>query len=150
MAATHPTTAGPAARLNHPDTQRAFDKAKFLVAAYGALSAAALVTVAVLALTGHTVTPFMWGRSAGVLASAAVFYWLTVLAARGARWAYLRVRILSVIMPLAIIAVDMIPGICPTWFAMVQATCALPLVVAAFISNGSGLRAAFPRGSRGA
>lgn len=95
--------------------------------AYGALSTAVLVTVAVLALTGHTVTSFMWGRSAGVLASAVVFYWLTVLAARGARWACLRVRILSVIMPLVIIAVDTAPGICPTWFAMVQATCALPL-----------------------
>ncbi|MFD0168862.1 hypothetical protein ACFVJH_32680 [Streptomyces decoyicus] len=53
-------------------------------------------------------------------------------------------------MPLAIIAVDMIPGICPTWFAMVQAACALPLAAAAFISNGSGLRAAFPKRSQGA
>ncbi|CAM5654553.1 Integral membrane protein OS=Streptomyces rimosus subsp. rimosus (strain ATCC / DSM 40260 /JCM 4667 / NRRL 2234) OX=1265868 GN=SRIM_034160 PE=4 SV=1 [Streptomyces rimosus subsp. rimosus] len=35
---------------------------------------AVLLTVVVLAATGHEVTSFMWGRSAGVLASAAVTY----------------------------------------------------------------------------
>ncbi len=144
METTNHTTAE-AAHLNHPRTQRAFGKAKTLVAAYGALSAAVLITVAILAISGRTVTSFMWGRSAGVLASAAVIYWLTVLASRGARWAYLRVRIISVIMPFVIIAVDMFPGICPAWFAMMQAACALALAAAAFISNGSTLRAAFPR-----
>ncbi|MFI7101098.1 hypothetical protein ACIBK8_17200 [Streptomyces sp. NPDC050161] len=129
--------------LSRPGTQRAFGKAKMLIAVYGALSTAVLITVAVLALTGHPVTSFLWGRSAGVLASAAVTYWLTVLAARGARWAHQRVRIISVVMPLAIVAVDLIPGICPAWFAAAQAACALPLVAAAFLVNGSILRAAF-------
>ncbi|MBB5776631.1 hypothetical protein [Nonomuraea jabiensis] len=122
-----------------------FGKVKILVAAYGALSAAVLATVAVLAIGDQTVTSFMWGRSAGVLASAAVTYWLTVLAARGARWAYLRVRVISIVMPVAIVAVDMIPGICPMWFAMMQAVCALAVAAAAFVVNGSGLRAAFPK-----
>ncbi|MGV9382015.1 hypothetical protein ACWDRB_39820 [Nonomuraea sp. NPDC003707] len=121
-----------------------FGKVKILIAAYGALSAAVLATVAVLAIGGQTVTSFMWGRSAGVLASAAVTYWLTVLAARGARWAYLRVRVISIVMPVAIVAVDMIPGICPMWFAMTQAVCALPIAAVGFVVNGSGLRAAFP------
>jgi hypothetical protein len=93
METTSHTTAE-AAHLNHPRTRRAFGKAKILVAAYGALSAAVLITVVILAITGQTVTSFMWGRSAGVLASAAVTYWLTVLASRGARWAYLRVRVI--------------------------------------------------------
>lgn len=143
METTSHTTAE-AAHFNHPRTQRAFGRTKMLVAAYGALSAAVLVTVVVRAFTQQTVTSFMWGRSAGVLASAAVVHWLTVLASRGARWAYLRVRIIAIIMPVAIIGVDLIPGICPAWFAMSQALCALPLAAAAFISNGSGLRAAFP------
>ncbi|MFG1957440.1 hypothetical protein [Nonomuraea sp. NPDC049028] len=133
---------------NHPGIQRAFGKAKILVAVYGALSAAVLITVAILAITGHTVTSFMWGRSAGVLASAAVTYWLTVLAARGARGArgaFLRVRIISIVMPVAIIGVDLIPGVTTAWFAMLQATCALAIAAVAFIVNGSRLRAAFPR-----
>ncbi|MEE4419308.1 hypothetical protein [Streptomyces bugieae] len=135
------------AHLHPPRTRRAFGTAKKLVAAYGALSAAVLITVAVLALTGHQVTSFMWGRSGGVLASAAVIYWMTVLAARGTRWAYLRVRILSVLMPIVIVGIDMIPGVCPLWFALIQAVSAVPLAAAAFLSNGSQLRAAFPKGS---
>ncbi|MFE0381439.1 hypothetical protein ACFW1M_39090 [Streptomyces inhibens] len=138
-------TTAEAAHLNRPHTQRAFGKVKFLVAAYGALSAAVLITVVVLAITGHEVTSFMWGRSAGVLASAAVTYWLTVRASRGARWAYLRVRLISVIVPIAIVAIDMIPGALPPWFVMMQVACALTIGATAFPLNGSGLRAAFPK-----
>ncbi|MFI6597285.1 hypothetical protein ACIBHX_13600 [Nonomuraea sp. NPDC050536] len=139
------TTKSGAAHTDHPGTQRAFARAKTLVAAYGALSAGVLITVVILAVTDHTVTPFMWGRSGGVLASAAVTYWLTVLASRGARWAYLRVRIISIIMPFAIIAIDVIPGTLPVWFIMLQAACALAIAAAAFVANGSQLRAAFPK-----
>ncbi|MEU8782433.1 hypothetical protein [Streptomyces sp. NPDC048637] len=138
-------TMAEAARLNHPPTQRAFGKVKFLVAAYGALSAAVLGTVVILAATAHPVTSFMWGRSAGVLASAAVTYWLTVRAARGARWAYLRMRLISVTVPIAIIAIDMIPGALPPWFVAMQVACALTIGATAFLVNGSGLRAAFLR-----
>ncbi|GAA4235300.1 hypothetical protein FHR32_006733 [Streptosporangium album] len=139
------TTHTTAAQLNHSGTRRAFGKVKILIAAYGVLSAAVLITVAILAITGHTVTSFMWGRAAGVLASAAVTYWLTVLASRGARGAYLRVRIISIIMPPAIIAIDVIPGTLPAWFVMMQAACALAIAAAAFIINGYRLRAAFPK-----
>ncbi|MFF3453954.1 hypothetical protein ACFYXH_06390 [Streptomyces sp. NPDC002730] len=140
-------TTAEAADLNHPHTQRAFGQVKILVAAYGALSAAVLITVAILAITEQTVTSFMWGRSAGVLASAALTYWLTVLASRGARWAHLRVRIISITMPIAIIAIDMIPGALPPWFVVTQAICALTIGATAFIINGSRLRAAFPKNS---
>ncbi|MFG3114646.1 hypothetical protein ACGF4C_09635 [Streptomyces sp. NPDC048197] len=144
------TTGRPSAVAGHlhpPRTRRDFGTLKKLVAAYGALSSAVLITVAVLAMTGHPVTSFLWGRSGGVLASAAVIYWMTVLAARGTRWAYLRVRILSVLMPIVIVGVDLIPGICPPWFALIQAAAALPLAAAAFVSNGPRLRAAFPKSS---
>ncbi|MFI0904197.1 hypothetical protein ACH4TE_11680 [Streptomyces sioyaensis] len=138
---TH-TTAG-AGRLDPPRTRQAFGTVRTLVAAYGALSVAVLATVAVLALNEQAVTSFMWGRSAGVFASAAVTYWLTARAARGARWAYLRVRIISCVMPPAIIAIDVLPGTLPTWFILLQATCALAIGAAAFPLNGSRLRAAF-------
>ncbi|MFF1695620.1 hypothetical protein ACFVXC_18635 [Streptomyces sp. NPDC058257] len=134
-----------ATRLDNPHRARDFGRVKVLVAAYGALGAAVLITVAALALTGQTVTSFMWGRSAGVVASAAVTYWLTVLAARGARWAYLRVRVISIVMPIAIIAIDMIPGALPPWFVALQIACALTIGATAFIVNGRGLRAAADR-----
>ncbi|MCF3177010.1 hypothetical protein IPZ61_27290, partial [Streptomyces sioyaensis] len=141
---THFTTAGPAGRLDHPHTRQAFGRVRILVAAYGALSVAVLATVAVLAMNGHAVTSFMWGRSAGVLASAAVTYWLTARAARGARWAYLRLRIISLVMPVAILAIDVLPGTLPAWFILLQAPCALAIGAAAVPLNGAGLRAAFP------
>ncbi|MGW7490744.1 hypothetical protein [Streptomyces sp. NPDC054786] len=144
METTH-RTAAETARLSHPRTRRGFARAKILVAAYGALSAAVLLTVVLLALTAHPVTAFMWGRSAGVLASAAVLYWLTLLASRGTRWAYVRVRILSGLMPIAIVAIDLSAGGLPPWFVVLQMACALPLAAAAFLTNGSGLRAAFPK-----
>ncbi|GAA2321205.1 hypothetical protein OHT20_09205 [Streptomyces caniferus] len=147
METTSRTTAGPA-HLDRPHIRRAFGTVKILVAAYGVLSAAVLLTVALLALSGHPVTSFLWGRSAGVLASAAVTYWLTVLAARGARWAFLRLRIISVVMPVAIVGVDMIPGVCPAWFALVQALCAVAVAAAAFVVNGAGLRGAFPKAAK--
>ncbi|MFG2290349.1 hypothetical protein ACGFOU_30255 [Streptomyces sp. NPDC048595] len=144
METTQRTTIEPT-HLHRPDTRPAFGKVKILVAVYGALSAAVLVTVAVLALAAQPVTSFMWGRSAGVLASAAVTYWLTVLAARGARWAYLRIRMITSIMPPVIIAIDTIPGALPVWFIVAQGACAIALAAAAFIANGSALRAAFPK-----
>ncbi|WP_326699143.1 hypothetical protein OG909_18690 [Streptomyces sp. NBC_01754] len=140
---TH-TTAG-ARRLAHPRTRRSFATAKALVVAYGVLGVAVLATVTVLAATGHTVTSFMWGRSAGVLASAAVTYRLTVLTSRGSRSAHLRVRVISVVTPVAIIAVDVLPGTLPWWFVLVQGVCALAVAAAAFALNGSRPRTAFPR-----
>lgn len=86
------------------------------VAAYGALSVAVLIVVVIISVMGREVTSFMWGRTGGMFASAVVTYWLTVLASRGARGAYVRVRIISVIVPIAIIAIDGIPGALPPWF----------------------------------
>ncbi|MEW9531274.1 hypothetical protein [Microbispora sp. NPDC049125] len=137
-------TMAEAAHLNHPDTQRAFGKVRTLTVAYGAIGAAVLVTVVVLASTGHTMTGFVWSRAAGLFASAAVTYWMTALASKGRRWAYLRLRIISIAVPVALIAMDMIPGILPVWFVVMQAGAALVIAAAAFVVNGSRLRAAFP------
>lgn len=48
-------------------------------------------------------------------------------------------------MPIAIVGVDLIPGVCPRWYAAMQVVCMLPVVRAAFAVRGSALRAAFPK-----
>ncbi|MEV4497750.1 hypothetical protein AB0J84_18915 [Micromonospora arborensis] len=58
------------------------------------------------------------------------------------------VALVAVIMPIAIIGVDVIPGVCPPWYAVLQVVCMLPIVRVAFLTRGSGLRAAFPRQGR--
>ncbi|WP_158883362.1 hypothetical protein [Amycolatopsis anabasis] len=140
MATTNHTTA---TRHDHPRTR--LGKVQKFVLAYGALAVVVLIAVVLLSIAGKEVTSFMWGRTGGVLASAVATYWLTVLAARGSRSAFLRVRVISVVVPIAIIAIDLIPGALPPWFIALQIAGALTLAPAAFIVNGSGLRAAFPK-----
>ncbi|GAA4569265.1 hypothetical protein [Planotetraspora kaengkrachanensis] len=136
----HATTAA-----THSRTERGFGTVKTLVAVYGALSFAVLIVDVVLSVAGRELTSFMWGRTGGMLASAVVTYWLTGLAARGSRSAFLRVRIISVVAPIAIIAIDLIPGALPPWFVAMQIAGALVLAPTAFIVNGSSLRGAFPK-----
>ncbi|MET7447577.1 MULTISPECIES: hypothetical protein [unclassified Streptomyces] len=52
---------------------------------------------------------------------------------------------LVVIMPIAIIGVDLIPGVCPPWYAVMQVVCMLPVIRVAFVIRGSALRDAFPK-----
>ncbi|MGW0523766.1 hypothetical protein [Crossiella sp. NPDC003009] len=120
---------------------------KKLVAVYGAISVAVLAVVIILSATGGAVSSFMWGRAGGMVASAVVTYWLAEHAARGARWAYLRVRIICVVVPIAVIAMDSVPGALPVWFAGTQIAGALALIPAAVLVNRAGLRAAFPKPS---
>ncbi|WKU48890.1 hypothetical protein Q3V23_35190 [Streptomyces sp. VNUA116] len=141
---TH-TTAGPAL-VNDPRTQAAFATAKNSIKIYVALTAAALLAVIVVAGTGHTVNTFMWVRAVLLPVMAVLIHRVTASAARGSRRAFERLSTLAVVMPIAIIVVDLIPGVCPPWYAVMQVVCMLPVIGVAFITRGSALRAAFPKG----
>ncbi|RJL35337.1 hypothetical protein [Bailinhaonella thermotolerans] len=135
----------PGARLGGPRLQRAFGTAKNSVKIYGALSSLALLAVIVVASAGHLVNTFMWVRAVLLPLVAVLLYRLTVSASRGSRRAFERVNALAVIMPIAIIGVDLIPGICPPWYAVTQVVCMLPIIRVAFLTRGPALRAAFPK-----
>ncbi|MGP3973356.1 hypothetical protein ACTWQF_04810 [Streptomyces sp. 8N114] len=143
---TNAHTMAEAALLNTPRTQGAFDTAKSSIKVYGALSAAALFAVIAVSVSGHTVNTFMWVRAVLLPVVAVLIYRMTGSASRGSRRAFERVRALAVIMPIAIIGVDLIPGVCPPWYAVMQVVCMLPVIRVAFMTRGSALRAAFPRG----
>jgi predicted membrane channel-forming protein YqfA (hemolysin III family) len=146
MTNTRDTTAR-TAQLDDPRTREAFDTVKKYVKLYGAICAITLGTVAVVAISGPTVTTFMWVRSVILLAIAPVLYRMTVHASQGARRRFERVRTLTVIVPIAIIAVDLIPGVCPAWYAVMQAISALALIGAAFVARGATLRTVYPTNS---
>lgn len=133
--ATPSRTTAATDHITRPDTLRAFDTVRKLVMVYGAFSVAVLVAVVALSVMGREVTSFMWGRTGGMFASAVVTYWLTVVASRGARWARTRVRVITVVVPIAIIAIDSIPGALPLWFVVLQIAGALALAPAALIVN---------------
>jgi cytochrome bd-type quinol oxidase subunit 2 len=134
-----------AALLNSPRTQEAFDTAKTSVKVYGALSAVALLAVIAVSSSGHMVNTFMWVRAVLLPVVAVLIHRMTVFASQGSRRAFERVSALAVIMSIAIIGVDLIPGVCPPWYAVMQAVCMLPIIRVAFIARGSELRAAFPK-----
>ncbi|MEU5535445.1 hypothetical protein [Streptomyces sp. NPDC020362] len=146
MAKTKDATVN-ATQLTDPRVQGAFETVKSSIKLYGALTAAAIVVIAVVAMTGHSVTTFMWVRSVVLLAVAVVIHRMAVTASQGNRKAFDRVETLSAIMPIAIIGVDLIPGVCPLWFAVLQGVCALPVIRAAVVTRGSTLRAVFPKGA---
>lgn len=119
-------------------------QAKKYIAAYGVLSAAVLIVVVVLAATGHHVSSFLWGRTGGVLGSAVVAYWLAGKAQQGARWAHVRLRIITLVVPVAIVAIDtLVPGL-PAWFVIVQLVGAVTLLPAALAVHRSAVPAKRP------
>ncbi|MEU8276193.1 hypothetical protein ACFYOK_11510 [Microbispora bryophytorum] len=139
------TITGATAHLDDGRTREAFDLAKKCVALSGMICGITLATVAVLSIADQPGTTFMWARAVILLAIAPMLHRMIVRASRGSRRSFERMRVITVTMPIAIIGVDLIPGICPAWYAVMQAMSVLPLVAVAFILNGSGPRAAFPK-----
>lgn len=142
-------TAAPAL-LRSPGAREALTAAKSGITLYGALGCAALVAVAALAGAGQTVNTFMWVRAVLLPVVAVLLHRMTAAASRGSRRAFDRVSTLTAVMPVAIIGVDLIPGICPLWYAAAQTVCMLPVVRVAFLTRGPALRAAFPKSSTSA
>ncbi|MEV0528671.1 hypothetical protein AB0I66_35155 [Streptomyces sp. NPDC050439] len=130
--------------VNTPHAHGAFERVHHSVKAYGALSTLALLAVIAVSGSGHLVNTFMWVRAGLLPVAAVLLYRMTVAAAWGSRRAFERLSALTVIMPIAIVGVDLIPGLCPPWYALMQALCVLPLIPAACVARSSALRAAFP------
>ncbi|WP_327090215.1 hypothetical protein OIE66_06225 [Nonomuraea sp. NBC_01738] len=114
-----------------------FATVKKCIALYGAVNAIVLGVVAVMAFTGHEATSFMWVRGAILLAVTPLIHRLAVRASEGSAKALDRLRTLSAVLPIAIIGVDLIPGLCPAWYAVLQGLSALALAGVAFLTRGS-------------
>ncbi|MEV7419567.1 hypothetical protein [Streptomyces sp. NPDC089919] len=144
-------TAGPTAAATGPDplgapgARAAFLTVRAALRTYTALTAAALLAVVAVAGTGHLVNPFMWVRGILLPLIGVLFGYLARAASRGSRRAFERLRAVSVVFPLAIVGVDLIPGVCPWWYAAMQALCVLPVVRVAVTTRGAALRTAFPK-----
>jgi uncharacterized membrane protein YesL len=120
--------------LNAPQTQEAFDTVKKCITLYALISTITLGTVAALTLTHHQASLFEWIRATILLAISPLLYRLATHPGLN------RLQTLTTIMPIAIIGVDLIPGVCPAWYATMQAISALPLIAVAVLT-----RTAFPR-----
>ncbi|GLZ75409.1 hypothetical protein Afil01_02160 [Actinorhabdospora filicis] len=107
-------------------TATRYRTARKLILIHGALSAGVL---ALVATGGDDVTGFMWGRSIALIIVAALLFRL----AGGTERARARLATVAVIMPIAIVGVDLIPGLCPWWYTAAQTVSVLPIVAMAIV-----------------
>ncbi len=130
-------------RLEHPGTQRAFSTVRHLVVGYLAISALTVVAIIVMRNNAAQVNSAVWIHGTVVVASALLTYMLTVRASAGARRPYLRLRIISIVVPAAMVVIIALPGTFPLWMKIEQGVCALLLIGVAVLVNGKHLRASF-------
>lgn len=123
----------------------AFRPVLLLSGAFVAVSAAMIAFLGVASATGAGFESAIWIRCSLVLASAAVLLAIAVSAARGSRNAWIRLRIISPIILLAVIVIVSIPGFLPDWVRVEQAVCGLLLLPVAILVNLPRMGALFPR-----
>ena len=126
-----------------PRVARNFDLAKKLIVIYGVAGAILLGTLVVIVVAGGDSSTFMWVRASILLALTPLLSRLAMRAEQGRTSSLERLRLLATVVPVAIIGVDLIPGVCPTWYAAMQAVSALALVPIAFLMRRPEIRAAF-------
>jgi hypothetical protein len=121
----------------------AFRTVRTLVAGYLALSVLTVVAVVILRHHASIVTDAVWVRTIIVVGSAALMTTFAARAARGHGRSYLRLRLVSAIMLVAIAVIIAIPGDFPVWLKVEQGACGLLLLGVALVVNGKHLRTAF-------
>ncbi|SEP47323.1 hypothetical protein [Amycolatopsis saalfeldensis] len=135
----------PAQELQHPRSRSAFRTVRGLVSGYLGLSVLTLVAIFLLRDNKTMVTDSVWVRATIVVASALLTLSLTVRASRGSQRAFLRLRIVSGVMLVAIVVIVALPGAFPVWLRIEQGVCGLALLGVVLIVNGRHLRSLFAR-----
>ena len=131
------------ASLDHPRTLSAFRNVKRLVAGYLAICVLALVAIVLLRNNAAEVNSAVWTRSVIVVITAVLLFVFTARAARGSRGAYRRLRIVSIVTPVAIAVIIAVPGAFPLWMKIEQGVCGAVMIGVAMIVNGRHLRSLF-------
>lgn len=100
---------------------------------FGVASAISLASVVATAILGGAPSTFMWVRAAVLLAVTPLLLRLTRRAGQGDDGMLRRLRIVSTILPIAVVVIDFIPGVAPIWYGAIQGVAALSLVPVAIV-----------------
>lgn len=133
----------PQEHLSPPQTRAPFRRVKLLVGGYLTVSAATFVAIVLLRNHAAVVDSAVWIRGTVVVASALAMLMFTVRAAGGSRRMYLRLRIVSAIMVVAIAVIAAMPGILPLWMRIEQGVCGVILIAVVAIVNSQRMRSLF-------
>jgi len=127
------------------NSPKAFSLVKALLVGYLAVSVLTLAAIVLLRNDASVVNPAVWIRGTIVAASSVLTLAFAAGAARGSRGAYRRLRIITAVMPVAIVVIIALPGTFPLWMKVEQAVCGVLLLGVVAIVNGRGMRASFAR-----
>ncbi|MFG1624330.1 hypothetical protein [Kribbella sp. NPDC049227] len=129
--------------VEQPRVAAALRAVRLLVAAYVGISVLTLGAIIALRNDASAVNDAAWVRGTIVVASALLTFSFVRRAAKGSRRAFLRLRIVSAVMLVAIVVIDTLPGTFPLWLKFEQGICGLLLLGVALIVNGKPLRSVF-------
>ncbi len=130
-------------QLKDPKTQSAFRNVRLLVGSYTSLNLAAIVALVALSHHPELATTEAWVHGIIVAATALLMASFAMRATRGSRPNYLRLRITSAIMFVAIAVIIAIPGGFPMWMKLQEAVGGLLLLGVITIINGKHVKSAF-------
>ena len=103
----------------------AFQPIKVLVGCYVGLGLLGLGATILLRDDPYLVNAAVWVRCIIVMVTSSLMYLLAEAASRGSRAAFIRLRIASIAVPLAIVVLIALPDPFPFWVKVQQALCAV-------------------------
>ncbi|WP_328455792.1 MULTISPECIES: hypothetical protein [unclassified Amycolatopsis] len=121
----------------------AFRRVLALIGTYLAVSVLTLGVIVLFRDNPTMVTDAVWVRATIVVGSALLTLSFARRAARGSTKAFLRLRIVSAVMLVAVAVIVALPGAFPVWLRIEQAVCGLLLLGVAVLVNGRELRSRF-------
>lgn len=116
---------------------------RWLLAGYTALSVLAMGVLVVLRDDAAVATDAAWVRASIVLVSSLLTLLFAAQAGGGSPRGYLRLRLVTAVMLVAIIVIVAIPGAFPVWLRIEQAACGLLLAGVVLLVNRASVRALF-------
>jgi hypothetical protein len=127
----------------HPRTARAFRAVQVLGWGYLCLSVLALLAIFLLRNDPAEVNQAAWIRGSIVVATGIALIAFIERMTGGSSGAYRRLRIISIIVPIAFAVIVAIPGMLPLWMRVEQGACGLLMIGIALVLNGKLLRELF-------
>jgi hypothetical protein len=110
----------------------------------GFLAMSVLLAAVTFVLRDH-VPSTVWGRVIGLLVASPLYLLFANRMAAGRRWAYVRLRVLSVLGTVGIAVLVALPGLYPVWMRAEQAAQGVVLLALAVVVSRPALKSRFAK-----